>query len=102
MYFGQENKGWLEFGVSMDVGGCGVSGLMSVDAEAGFVLPLRMSVAHVAHSNTRSPQTKVCGSNNGNADLSIGIATHFGILVQVQYSSQWVLQKIVRTWCKQE
>jgi hypothetical protein len=52
---------------------------LTVKAEAGFVLPLRMPVSHMTCWNTRSPETEVGGSNNGNADLSIDIATHLRV-----------------------
>jgi hypothetical protein len=53
--------------------------LRSIEAEACFVLPLRTPVAHVTHWNMRSLKTEVCGLHNGNADLSVDIATHLGV-----------------------
>jgi hypothetical protein len=71
--FGQENRGWLDFRVSLH-------GRWVFGAETRFFLPLRTPVAHVARWNMRSPQTKVSGSNkNGNADLGINISTHFRV-----------------------
>jgi hypothetical protein len=59
--------------------GGGIEGLMSEKAQTCFVLPLREAVAHFARGNTRSSDTKMCFSDNGNTHTSIGIAADFRV-----------------------
>jgi hypothetical protein len=46
---------------------------MSEEAEACFVLPLREAVAHFARRNTRSADTEMGSSDNGDAHTGASI-----------------------------
>ena len=47
--------------------------LVSEEAEACFVLPLREAAAHFACRNARSAEAEMGGSNDGNAHSSIDV-----------------------------
>jgi hypothetical protein len=55
-----------------------IGGLTSEKAETCFVLPLREAVAHFARRNTRSTDTQIGCSDNGNTHTSIDIAADLG------------------------
>jgi hypothetical protein len=43
---------------------------------SSLAFPLRTTMAHLTGRDTRTSQTAVSGSDNGNAHLSVDIATH--------------------------
>jgi hypothetical protein len=51
----------------------------SEETEACFVLPLREPVSHFARRNTRSTETEVGSSDDGNAHTGIDISANFGV-----------------------
>jgi hypothetical protein len=55
-------------------------------------LPMGTTIAHLAGRNTRASQAEeVCSSDNGNAHLSIDIATHNGVRLLPLLSQERVL-----------
>ena len=61
---------------------CEFSGILaSEESDACLVLPLREAVAHFGRRNTRSTETEVGSSDDGNAHTGIDISTNFGVLV---------------------
>ena len=53
--------------------------LVSEQAKASLVLPLREAVAHFARRDTRSAETEVGGSDYGNAHSSFDVSTNLRV-----------------------
>jgi hypothetical protein len=61
---------------------------VSEETESCLVFPLGTTIAHLAGRNTRASQAEVRSSDNGNAHLSIDIATHNGVRLLLPLLSQ--------------